>query len=407
MSMMNSNSKESISLVLNEVLPAKNPEIAWCYLFLPALLGYLYLLANYINEKPETGRIIILDKSLDKIFPPSAKIEIIASGLSFADGPLWIDDKDTSNSFLLFSDTRKNRIMRWEDGKGLFTIGKSLYMDKSGCRGNETECKKLEFPGSAGLIRMLPVSSSVDVVVCQRGDRSVTLIYENGSRVILASKYNGDQLSSPRDFAWSREGHLVFIDDVEEGERNRRSTCFSECDNSAVISNNSGIYFIHRNDILQTIATKQPTNNVKLLVGNLPSTRGVAFSHDFMTLFVSSAGPHDASLYAFSVAKNGSLHDRKLLISNNITLDTDLKDSLSDPNGSVGGLKVDSVGNIYAIFPRGLIIASSEGKLLGALNINKTLTNLAFDNSGFLYITAIDSVLRVKTRAKAPSWTLV
>lgn len=50
-------------------------------------------------------------------------------------------------SFLIWSDVKKNRIYRWEEGGGFFTIGKSVYMEESGCRGNETLCKSLIEPG--------------------------------------------------------------------------------------------------------------------------------------------------------------------------------------------------------------------------------------------------------------------
>ena len=53
----------------------------------------------------------------------------------------------TTRSFLLWSDVKKNRIYRWEEGGGLFTIGKSVYLEPSGCRSNETLCQSLVEPG--------------------------------------------------------------------------------------------------------------------------------------------------------------------------------------------------------------------------------------------------------------------
>lgn len=52
------------------------------------------------------------------------------------------------HSFLLWSDVKKNRIYRWEEGGGLFTIGKSVYLEPSGCRSNETLCRSLIEPGA-------------------------------------------------------------------------------------------------------------------------------------------------------------------------------------------------------------------------------------------------------------------
>jgi hypothetical protein len=49
--------------------------------------------------------------------------------------------------FLVFSDVKKNRIWRWEEGGGLFTIGKSLFLDRSGCRTDPNLCATLIEPG--------------------------------------------------------------------------------------------------------------------------------------------------------------------------------------------------------------------------------------------------------------------
>ena len=49
--------------------------------------------------------------------------------------------------FLLFSDVKKNRIWKWEEGNGLFTIGKSLFLGQSGCRTDADTCSRLIEPG--------------------------------------------------------------------------------------------------------------------------------------------------------------------------------------------------------------------------------------------------------------------
>lgn len=50
---------------------------------------------------------------------------------------------------------KKNRIYRWEEGGGLFTIGKSVYLEPSGCRTNETLCQSLVEPGMRVLCVLL------------------------------------------------------------------------------------------------------------------------------------------------------------------------------------------------------------------------------------------------------------
>lgn len=60
-----------------------------------------------------------------------------------------------------------------QEGGGLFTLGKSLFLDHSGCRGDH--CSALEYPGSNGLMLVggwVPLFSRVRFVyVCERRAR--------------------------------------------------------------------------------------------------------------------------------------------------------------------------------------------------------------------------------------------
>lgn len=76
-----------------------------------------------------------------------------------------------SSSFLIWSDVKKNRIYRWEEGGGLFTIGKSVYMEESGCRSNEELCKTIIEPGSNALTQE---PSTGLLVLCEHGERRVS-----------------------------------------------------------------------------------------------------------------------------------------------------------------------------------------------------------------------------------------
>lgn len=73
---------------------------------------------------------------------------------------------------------KKNRIYRWEEGGGLFTIGKSVYLEPSGCRSNETLCKSLVEPGKCVLCVMCVAVGFVGVIgVWGSGHVSRLMIY--------------------------------------------------------------------------------------------------------------------------------------------------------------------------------------------------------------------------------------
>src|SRR5215510_2255908 len=61
----------------------------------------------------QAGKIDRKDPALDQIVPSGAKIEKLASGFGFVEGPVWMKD-----GFLLFSDIPNNVILKWTpDGK--------------------------------------------------------------------------------------------------------------------------------------------------------------------------------------------------------------------------------------------------------------------------------------------------
>jgi len=47
--------------------------------------------------------------------------------------PLWAHDAALGRGYLLFSQLDRNRLWRWEEGYGAFTIGKSLFLEHAGC----------------------------------------------------------------------------------------------------------------------------------------------------------------------------------------------------------------------------------------------------------------------------------
>ena len=55
-----------------------------------------------------TGKVIRLDPSLDRVIPPDSRLEKLAGGFQFIEGPVWHPD-----GYLLFSDPNANTIYRW------------------------------------------------------------------------------------------------------------------------------------------------------------------------------------------------------------------------------------------------------------------------------------------------------
>ena len=81
---------------------------------------------NQKSPYPTFGKFESNDPRFDKLFQPGAKMEKLAEGFEWCEGPVWIAD----GKFLLFSDIPRNMLMKWKDGEGI-----SVYMKPSGYTG--------------------------------------------------------------------------------------------------------------------------------------------------------------------------------------------------------------------------------------------------------------------------------
>ena len=67
----------------------------------------------------------VLDKAaFEKLFPPDAKVERLATDLQFTEGPVWIA---TGGGYLVFSDIPADELKRWDPNKGVSTFRKPSH----------------------------------------------------------------------------------------------------------------------------------------------------------------------------------------------------------------------------------------------------------------------------------------
>src|ERR1700733_8943515 len=119
------------------------------------LLLLLFISFNQIFCQDKKGHIEILDPSLDAILKRDAKVEIIADGFKWSEGPLWIEQQ----KMLLFSDVPQNIIYKWTAAKG-----KEIYLTPSGYTNTQPRGGE---QGSNGLA----LSKDGKLIICMDGDR--------------------------------------------------------------------------------------------------------------------------------------------------------------------------------------------------------------------------------------------
>jgi gluconolactonase len=146
--------------------------------------------------RPTLGTIERLDPRFDRLVPADARVERIAEGFDWSEGPVW----DRNQRRLLFSDVPMNTVFQWQDGKGV-----SVFLKPSGYTGSSPRGGE---PGSNGLL----MDRQGRLVLCQHGDRRVARLESDGQFTTLADKYMGKRLNSPNDGVFQSNGDLYFTD---------------------------------------------------------------------------------------------------------------------------------------------------------------------------------------------------
>lgn len=301
------------------------------------------------------------DPAFDSIVSKDVKVEIIAQGFDWSEGPLWVE----SEKMLLFSDVPQNTIYKWTEEKG-----KEVYLKPSGYtdtipRGGEM--------GSNGLA----LDPSGKLILCQDGDRRMArmeapLSHPKANFITIADKFNGKRFSSPNDLAFSNDGELYFTDPPYGLESK------SDNDPKKEIPFN-GVYKIKKNGA------------VVLLIDSLARPNGIAFLPGSKQLIIANSDPAKPNWYIYDIAGD-KLTNGKIFYSA-AGYDESLK-------GLPDGFKVDKKGNVIASGPGGLYFFNSSGKLLGKILIkDNPVSNCSLSSDEkTVYVTNDMNVLRIKLR---------
>lgn len=307
-----------------------------------------------------------LDPALDAIVAADARIETLATGFRWAEGPVW---RKGEGGYLLFSDVPGNTIHRWSEQGGL-----STWMRPAGHAGDTPPGREL---GTNGLT----LDAEGRVVAADHGNRRIMRVDDaRFTTTTLASRFEGRRLNSPNDLAYRPNGggDLYFTDPpygLAGGDR----------DSAKELAFN-GVYRL------------TPDGQLSAVVRDHTRPNGIAFSPDGRTAYVAVSDPERAEIAAYDVAPDGSFARRRVLF-DATPLVRQGKPGLPD------GLKVDHAGTLFATGPGGVLVLSPTGRHLGTIVTGQPTANVAFGDDGtMLYVTANDRLMRVrlKTRGALP-----
>lgn len=316
---------------------------------------------DFYKSEPKSLSYKTIDNAIEKISPlldeiisPETKLEKVADGFSFTEGPVWSTD-----GYLLFSDPNENIIYRYTTNGDV-----TVYRTKSGYTGIDVE--EYGQPGSNGLT----FDKEGRLTVCEHGNHRIVRIEKNGIITILADNYQGKRLNSPNDLVYRSDGALYFTDPPyglpKFFDDKRKELAFS------------GVYcYINR--------------ELKLVTTDFKGPNGIAFSPEEKYLYISNWDitdiHHTKLIRRYEVNADGTLRNGKDFYNMN----------LEQSDLALDGLKVDTKGNIFSSGPDAIYIISSEGKLLGKIKTPEHAANMAWGDDGkSLYITASAGLYKIR-----------
>lgn len=311
---------------------------------------------------PKFGSVERLDPKLDALIPPGAQIEKLAEGFDWSEGPVWVK----GGNYLLFSDVPRNVVFRWKEGEGT-----TEFLFPSGFTGSVSRGGE---PGSNGLT----LDAFGRLVLCQHGDRRISVLEKDRKFRSLAEFYKGRRFNSPNDLAFKSNGDLYFTDPPYGLEGNNADP------KKELLAN--GVYRLSK------------TGEITLLTDKLTFPNGIAFSPDEKTLYVAVSDSQRPVIVAFDVRADGLLSNERIQFN--------AGHLLQGKKGLPDGLKVDAVGNLFATGPGGVLVISPEGKHLGTINTGEATANCGWGGDGtVLYMTADMFLCRIKTSTRGKDFT--
>ncbi|MCX6955887.1 MAG: SMP-30/gluconolactonase/LRE family protein [Verrucomicrobia bacterium] len=310
--------------------------------------------------RPVVGKIERLDPAFDRLVAADAKMEKLAEGFTWSEGPVWYEGG------VVFSDVPKNIAYRWKEGM----TKAEVFLQPSGLL---TPTPGFREEGSNGLA----LDRQGRLIVCQHGERRVAR-YAGGKFTVVADRFEGKRFNSPNDVVVRRNGEVYFTDPPYGLDK----------------MNDSPLKEIPFSGVYRVTAD----GKVTLLTKSLTFPNGIAFSPDEKILYIAVSDGKATRVVAYDVKADGTIEGERTFFDAQ-----PLK--VAGGKGSCDGLKVDREGNVWTTGPGGVLVLSPAGKLLGKLDTGVPTANCGWgDDGSTLYITANQMLLRVRTKTKGAGW---
>src|ERR1700687_557950 len=302
------------------------------------LVTVLYLAMIVSAQKTREFKLEPLSPKFWDLVDHDAKLETLATGFGFAEGPVW-----DAGGFLYISDETLNKIFR------VFPNGKKEEVIALGDPDGNTYDRRHRLIDCASVLR------------------AIIEVTPDGKYKVLADHYDRTRFNSPNDVIVGPDGALYFTDptlDLVAGEKQEIPF--------------QGVYRL------------DDTGNVRLLTRDLTQPNGLAFSPDGKKFYVDDSEQRNIRVY--DVSTDGTLNNGRIFG----------EEPGGKNDGVPDGIKVDKNGNLFITGPKGIWVWDAQGNHLGTIVTPEQPANLTWGDKDYqtLYITATTSVYRLTTKTQ-------
>ena len=311
--------------------------------------------------------LVSLDKRFDKYKLGNTPIQRIHRGTLWSEGPAW----NGVGRYLVFSDIPNNVQLRWlsENGKV------SVFRNPSGNSNGNT----FDYRGRQ--------------ISCEHGTRRVVRYEYDGSKTVLADKWQGKRFNAPNDAVVHPDGAVWFTDPGYGSLMHYEGT-------KGPLEIKEAVYRISTD------------GKIAKVTDEIRKPNGLCFSPDYKKLYVADTG---SSHYpdAKKEMKVWDVVDGKKLVKGKTFASMELEYDNGDGKlvtaaGQVDGIRADTDGNIWASAGwvgagyDGVHIFAPDGDRIGQIRLPEICSNVCFGGKkrNRLFMTASQSVYAVYVEAQ-------
>ena len=302
-----------------------------------------------------TASFEVADPRFRKLALPYISVEKLYTGCRWAEGPAWF----AAGRYLVWSDIPNDRMLRWDETDGSVSVFRQPAMHSNGNT----------------------VDAMGRLVTCEHQGRCVSRTEFDGTRKVLADRYDGKRFNSPNDVVVKSDGSIWFTDPSYGSD--------SEYEGDAA-PGEIGARNVYRVD--------PASGRVSIVASDFVQPNGLAFSPDESLLYIVDTG--------LTHQDGGPRHVRRFKVGADGASLSGGEVFATCPCGVYDGFRVDVHGNLWLSAGDGVHCHASDGALLGKVRIPEAVANACFGGRKLnrLFICATTSLYSVflNTRGVAP-----